>query len=202
MGNKMSSKLSFLDRFFRFVLFFFTQAHQRLKITKEHTIKPKEEAEQENHASASNSSPKNLYCSVHRQVNKECVWFICKDLWLWNFYPRLHAFLHFVFWDRRVHNATTATMSVPCKPPQRQHSYHTRYKILHIIFKKPPWQLQGMSYLCCPVHSSVLHGDWCTANCEAHTNFESICLWANNVQNEVVTIHTSQEVLKMLSLYM
>jgi hypothetical protein len=49
----------------------FMQAHQRLKITKEHTIKPKEEAEQENHASVSNSVSKNLYCSVHRQVSKE-----------------------------------------------------------------------------------------------------------------------------------
>jgi hypothetical protein len=65
------------------------QAHQRLKITKEHTIKPKEEAEQENHASASNSVPKNLYCSVHRQVNKEHIYyiycFIFKNLLLENF---------------------------------------------------------------------------------------------------------------------
>jgi hypothetical protein len=30
---------------------------------------------------------------------------------------------------------------------------------------------------------------------------ESACLTANNVQNEVVTSHRSQEVLKMLSLY-
>jgi hypothetical protein len=39
--------------------------------------------------------------------------------------------------------------------------------------------------------------------CEAHTNFanESACLTADNVQNEVITIHRSQEVLKLLSLY-
>nr|CAD7397008.1 unnamed protein product [Timema cristinae] len=43
------------------------QAHQRLKITKEHTIKPKEEANHESPASASSSVPKSLYCSVHRQ---------------------------------------------------------------------------------------------------------------------------------------
>jgi hypothetical protein len=52
------------------------------------------------------------------------------------------------------------------------------------------------------VHGSVLHGDWCTTGCEVRMNFadESICLFTNNVQNEVVTIHRSQEVLKMLSL--
>jgi hypothetical protein len=52
-------------------------------------------------------------------------------------------------------------------------------------------------------HGSALHGDRLTAGCEAHTNFadESICLLADNVHNEVVTIHRSQEVLKMLFLY-
>jgi hypothetical protein len=52
-------------------------------------------------------------------------------------------------------------------------------------------------------HGSVLHSDWCTAGFEMHTNFvdESACLMANNVRNEVVTIHRSQEVLKMPSLY-
>jgi hypothetical protein len=35
-----------------------------------------------------------------------------------------------------------------------------------------------------------------------HINFdESACLMANNVWNEVVTIHTSQEAVKMLFLY-
>jgi hypothetical protein len=51
-------------------------------------------------------------------------------------------------------------------------------------------------------YGSALHGDRCTAGCEAHTNFadESICLLVGNVRNEVVTVHRSQ-VLKMLSLY-
>jgi hypothetical protein len=31
---------------------------------------------------------------------------------------------------------------------------------------------------------------------------ESLCLLEDNVWNEVVTIHSSKEVLKMLSLYM
>jgi hypothetical protein len=36
-------------------------------------------------------------------------------------------------------------------------------------------------------HGSELHGDWCTAGCDAHTNFvnESICLLDDNVPNEV-----------------
>jgi hypothetical protein len=52
-------------------------------------------------------------------------------------------------------------------------------------------------------HGSALHSDWCTASCKAHTNFasESACLMADNIRTEVVTIHRSQEVLKMLSLY-
>jgi hypothetical protein len=51
------------------------------------------------------------------------------------------------------------------------------------------------------VHGSALHGGRCAACCEAYTNFanESACLTADNVWNEVVTIHRSQEVLKVLS---
>jgi hypothetical protein len=53
------------------------------------------------------------------------------------------------------------------------------------------------------IYGSALHGDRCTAGCEAHTNFadESACLKADNVQNEVVTIHRSQAMLKMLPFY-
>ncbi|KAG8299267.1 hypothetical protein J6590_105138 [Homalodisca vitripennis] len=43
------------------------QAHQRLKITKEHTIKPKEEGEPDNQAPAAGPHHKSLFCSVHRQ---------------------------------------------------------------------------------------------------------------------------------------
>jgi hypothetical protein len=55
------------------------------------------------------------------------------------------------------------------------------------------------SYLCWPVQ-----GDWLITGCEAHTNFadESVHLLVSNIQNEVITIHRSQEALKMLSLYM
>jgi hypothetical protein len=43
--------------------------------------------------------------------------------------------------------------------------------------------VQGGWYLCWPVHGSVLHSDWCTSGCEAHTNFssESVCLMTDNV---------------------
>jgi hypothetical protein len=52
-------------------------------------------------------------------------------------------------------------------------------------------------------HGFAIHGDRCTAGCEEHTNFadESICLFPDNVRNDVLTIHTTQEVLKTLSLY-
>jgi hypothetical protein len=51
---------------------------------------------------------------------------------------------------------------------------------------------------------ALLHSNRCTAGSKVHTNFanESACLMADNVQNEVVTINRSQEMLKMLSLYM
>jgi hypothetical protein len=47
------------------------------------------------------------------------------------------------------------------------------------------------------------HGDLCTTGCEVHMNFthESACLKADNVSDEVVTIHILQDVLKMLPLY-
>jgi hypothetical protein len=50
------------------------------------------------------------------------------------------------------------------------------------------------------VHGFALHGGHYVACCKVHTNFadESACLTADNVPNEVVTIHRSQEMLKML----
>jgi hypothetical protein len=53
-------------------------------------------------------------------------------------------------------------------------------------------------------NSSALHGYRCTTGCGAHTNFagESACLTADNIRNEAVTTHRSQEALEMLSLYM
>jgi hypothetical protein len=53
-------------------------------------------------------------------------------------------------------------------------------------------------------HSPALHSNLCTAGCEVHTNCasESACIMVTNAWIEVVTIHRSQEVLKMLSLCM
>jgi hypothetical protein len=61
--------------------------------------------------------------------------------------------------------------------------------------------LQGLFLVTRRVHGSALHDDRCAACRETNTNFadESTCLTANNVRNEVVTIHILQEVLRMLS---
>jgi hypothetical protein len=61
---------------------------------------------------------------------------------------------------------------------------------------------QGGFYFVDRFHGSVLHGDRGAACHEVHTNFadESACLTADKFRNEVVTIHTPQEVLKILSL--
>ncbi|KAG8303488.1 hypothetical protein J6590_007142 [Homalodisca vitripennis] len=60
------------------------QAHQRLKITKEHTIKPKEEGEPDNQAPAAGPHHKSLFCSVHRQEKlslfcETCDRLTCRD---------------------------------------------------------------------------------------------------------------------------
>jgi hypothetical protein len=58
-------------------------------------------------------------------------------------------------------------------------------------------------YFVVPSQGSELLGDRGAAYWKPHTNVadQSACLTANNVLNEVAIIHTSQEVLKMLSLY-
>jgi hypothetical protein len=85
--------------------------------------------------------------------------------------------------------------------------YVTKFKGCVVISVRPllfssDIYILGGSYLCWPFHRFELNGELCTAGCEANTNFadESICVLADNVQNEVVTIQRSQEVLKLLSL--
>jgi hypothetical protein len=88
---------------------------------------------------------------------------------------------------------------------------------MHIIFKysteantytmakmKQAKLQRGDFYVVHRFHASALHGSWCATYCKAHLNFanESAWLLANNVRNEVVTIHGSQVVLTMLPLYM
>jgi hypothetical protein len=62
-------------------------------------------------------------------------------------------------------------------------------------------RIQRGSYLCWLVHGSALHSNWCTISCKADTDFadESMCLLADNIKTEVLRIHRSQKVLKMLS---
>jgi hypothetical protein len=63
-----------------------------------------------------------------------------------------------------------------------------------------PRDIQGIFLLCGP-GPQLCASRWPVTAChEAHIKFadESACLTASNVQNEVVTIHRSQEVLKML----
>jgi hypothetical protein len=66
-----------------------------------------------------------------------------------------------------------------------------------------PYIYREVFYLVDRFDGSALHGNRGVACREAQTNFadESACLTADNVRNEVVIIHRSQEVLKMLSLY-
>jgi hypothetical protein len=62
--------------------------------------------------------------------------------------------------------------------------------------------IQGGFLVCGPgPWLCVSRDSWCTACSEVHMNFanESASLMADNVWNEVVTIHRSQEVLKILS---
>jgi hypothetical protein len=50
---------------------------------------------------------------------------------------------------------------------------------------------------------ATLHSNQCTTGCKVNTDFatESASLMADNFLDEVVTVHRSQEVLKMLSHY-
>jgi hypothetical protein len=61
--------------------------------------------------------------------------------------------------------------------------------------------IQGIFLVTWRVHGSAIHGDQCAACCKVNANFadESACLTADNISNEVVTIHRSQKVVKMLS---
>jgi hypothetical protein len=75
--------------------------------------------------------------------------------------------------------------------------------VIHFYFNRCYEKYREDFYFLGRFHGSSLHGNRCTADCEAHKNFadESACLTADNFPNEVVTFHRSQGVLKMLSLY-
>ncbi|EEB19753.1 conserved hypothetical protein [Pediculus humanus corporis] len=74
------------------------QAHQRLKITKDHTIKPKEEAESEAQTSTISGS-KIIYCSVHPQEQLSlfceiCDKLTCRDCQLSDHRDHRYKFIH------------------------------------------------------------------------------------------------------------
>lgn len=85
------------------------QAHQRLKITKDHTIKPKEEADVEsNLASTSSSVPgeKNIMCPVHAQEKlslfcETCDRLTCRDCQLVDHRDHKYKFANEIASDTR-----------------------------------------------------------------------------------------------------
>lgn len=76
----------------------FWQAHQRLKITKDHTIKAKEEAESEAQSSTTTST-KIIYCSLHPQEQLSlfceiCDKLTCRDCQLSGHRDHRYKFIH------------------------------------------------------------------------------------------------------------
>lgn len=82
------------------------QAHQRLKITKDHTIKPKEEGSMDNGTVASSFSPANLYCLVHPHEKlslfcENCDKLTCRDCQLTEHRDHKYKFTHEIASDAR-----------------------------------------------------------------------------------------------------
>ncbi|XP_018326695.1 E3 ubiquitin-protein ligase TRIM33 [Agrilus planipennis] len=82
------------------------QAHQRLKITKDHTIKTKEEGLLENHTSTNASSNQNLMCSVHPHEKlslfcENCDKLTCRDCQLIEHRDHKYKFTHEIASDTR-----------------------------------------------------------------------------------------------------
>ncbi|KAL0273288.1 UNVERIFIED_CONTAM: hypothetical protein PYX00_005994 [Menopon gallinae] len=81
------------------------KAHQRLKITKEHTIKAKEEAESEAQSSTSTST-KTILCSVHPQEQltlfcEVCDRLTCRDCQLSEHRDHRYKFIHEIATETR-----------------------------------------------------------------------------------------------------
>lgn len=81
------------------------QAHQRLKITKDHTIKPKEEATTDSQ-NGSNTN-KNLLCSVHTQEKlslfcETCDKLTCRDCQLVDHRDHKYKFAHEIATETRT----------------------------------------------------------------------------------------------------
>ncbi|RZF43717.1 hypothetical protein LSTR_LSTR004230 [Laodelphax striatellus] len=83
------------------------QAHLRLKITKEHTIKPKEEAEPENNSVQQGVLPKSQLCSVHRQERltlfcEACDRLTCRDCQLSSHRDHKYKFINEIAAETRT----------------------------------------------------------------------------------------------------
>nr|XP_022912734.1 transcription intermediary factor 1-alpha isoform X2 [Onthophagus taurus] len=82
------------------------QAHQRLKVTKDHVIKPKEDGLQENQTSSSSGSVPTLYCSIHPQEKlslfcENCDQLTCRDCQLTQHREHKYKFTHEIAQDAR-----------------------------------------------------------------------------------------------------
>ncbi|XP_039295155.1 E3 ubiquitin-protein ligase TRIM33 isoform X3 [Nilaparvata lugens] len=83
------------------------QAHMRLKITKDHTIKPKEEAEPESNAAHQGALPKSQLCSVHRQERltlfcEACDRLTCRDCQLTTHRDHKYKFINEIAAETRT----------------------------------------------------------------------------------------------------
>lgn len=86
------------------------QAHQRLKITKDHTIKPKEEGLLDNHSLSNSLNPANLHCSIHPQEKlslfcENCDKLTCRDCQLIEHRDHKYKFTHEIASEARKYIA-------------------------------------------------------------------------------------------------
>ncbi|KAF5308881.1 hypothetical protein FQR65_LT00581 [Abscondita terminalis] len=84
------------------------QAHQRLKITKDHTIKPKDEGFAENQAGSNGSSSQTLHCNVHPHEKlslfcENCDKLTCRDCQLIEHRDHKYKFTHEIAADTRTY---------------------------------------------------------------------------------------------------
>ncbi|KAI4463544.1 transcription intermediary factor [Holotrichia oblita] len=82
------------------------QAHQRLKITKDHTIKPKEDGAQENQTTSSSTSSTTLFCTTHPHEKlslfcEYCDKLTCRDCQLIEHREHKYKFTHEIAHDAR-----------------------------------------------------------------------------------------------------
>lgn len=93
---------------------------------------------------------------------------------------------------------------------QRGHLNITLNPVLQQYFLYAPLIFYGnvqtyiITYRDVLVHTSAPYDKWCTTTCEVNTNFaaESVSLMAHNIWDDVITLHKSPILQKMLYPYM